>query len=284
MYALTDFRVVVRRSDRTAREVVIDDIVRIELCRSLGQRLFGTRTLRIHTRRAHTLAIANLGRSAHLALVLELLAVDRLAGTLDEAILRNAVAKARPARVRVGPASAAAAALVSLAALIILGLARFETLAPVVYAIDDPIAPAGHRRSRAEIMAFMEGEVMPFARRVLGPLKGGPDQVTCETCHGRDASARNWTMPGVRALPEPRVRLAGMERLGFLIDPQIRNAVYGYLAREENQSIAGYMRAVVMPGMAGLLHRPPYDFTKSFGYNRARAAVGCYHCHLVEQS
>ena len=62
----------------------------------------------------------------------------------------------------------------------------------------------------------------------------------------------------------------------------MRNAVYGYLAEEDKQSIAAYMRQVVMPGMAKLMHRPAYDFAQSYGYNRARVAVGCYHCHLVE--
>jgi len=41
------------------------------------------------------------------------------------------------------------------------------------------------------------------------------------------------------------------------------------------------MREVVMPGMAQLLHRPPYDFSRSYDYNRSRFAFGCYHCHLV---
>jgi hypothetical protein len=155
-------------------------------------------------------------------------------------------------------------------------------LAPVTYAADDPIAPNGHRRTPPEIAAFMEKDVMPFARRVLGPIEGGAANVSCETCHGRDAAIRQWQMPGVRALPEPEFRLAGMERVGFWLEPQIRNAVYGYLAEEGKQSTAGYMRALVMPGMAKLMHRPVYDFTKSYGYNRAQAAVGCYHCHLVE--
>ena len=53
---------------------------------------------------------------------------------------------------------------------------------------------------------------MPFAKRVLGPLVGGAENVTCETCHGGDAVKRNWRMPGVRALPEPQLRLAGLER------------------------------------------------------------------------
>ena len=69
-------------------------------------------------------------------------------------------------------------------------------------------------------------------------------------------------MPGVRALPEPELRLAGLERARSWLDPQMRNAVYGYLAEEDNQSIAAYMRQVVMPGMAKLMHRPAYDFAQ----------------------
>ena len=162
------------------------------------------------------------------------------------------------------------------------GIARHDSLPPVVYAADDPVSPHGQRRSTEEVVAFMERDVMPFARRVLAPLVGGADEVTCETCHGADAARRNWHMPGVRALPEPELRFAGLERARLWLDPQMRNAVYGYLAEEDNQSIAAYMRHVVMPGMAKLMHRPAYDFAKSYGYNRSRAAVGCYHCHLVE--
>ena len=66
------------------------------------------------------------------------------------------------------------------------------------------------------------------------------------------------------------------------MDAQLRNAIYGYLAEPDNQAKAGYMREVVLPGMAQLLHRAPYDFTRTYGYNRTRNAFGCYHCHLVK--
>mgnify|MGYP003428605509 FL=1 len=42
------------------------------------------------------------------------------------------------------------------------------------------------------------------------------------------------------------------------------------------------MRRIVLPGMAKLMHRLAYDFAQTHGYNRSKAAVGCYHCHLVE--
>ena len=65
------------------------------------------------------------------------------------------------------------------------------------------------------------------------------------------------------------------------IDPQMRNAFYGYSADPSKASRAGYMREFVMPGMARLLHRPAYDFTQPYEYNRTQFAFGCYHCHRV---
>src|SRR5581483_12037147 len=105
-----------------------------------------------------------------------------------------------------------------------------------------------------------------------------------ETCHGRDAEAHGWRMPGVAALPLPEVNDRGWERYGGPMDAQMRNAIYGYVAESDKQKKAAYMREVVMPGMAHLLRRQPYDFTKPYGYNRQRAAFGCYHCHKVAGS
>ena len=59
------------------------------------------------------------------------------------------------------------------------------------------------------------------------------------------------------------VRERGWETYRGGMDAQMRNAIYGYVAESENQSKAAYMREVVVPGMAGLLHRPAYDFTRS---------------------
>lgn len=123
---------------------------------------------------------------------------------------------------------------------------------------------------------------MPWARAVLGPLKGGSSRVTCETCRGRDPEARQWEMPAVAALPQPDVKNEGWERYSEGMDAQMRNAIYGYLAESEKQHRAGYMREIVMPGMARLLHRPAYDFTRTYAYNRSRLAFGCYHCHRVK--
>ena len=84
---------------------------------------------------------------------------------------------------------------------------------------DDAIAPNGEKRSQADIIRFMETDVMPWARATFGRLKGGADRVTCETCHGAHAEARGWRMPAVAALPQPDVRDA---RLGDLPDEHRR--------------------------------------------------------------
>jgi hypothetical protein len=113
-------------------------------------------------------------------------------------------------------------------------------------------------------------------------LLGGPDRVSCESCHAQNAELRDWEMPAVAALPEPLVRERGFEIYSAGMDPQMRNAIYGYAAEPEKSAKAAYMREVVMPGMAALLHRPAYDFTRSYEHNQSRNALGCYHCHQVK--
>ena len=282
-YTLTDFRVVVRRREHIVQEIALDDIAAVRLEQKWYQRPAATSTVRIHSRRAgRSLVLAHIHHGPQLALILQLLAADGVGANLDPGFVASALGPGAPHLFRPSEGLMVAATLAFVLTFVVVGIARRDTLAPIAYGADDPIAPGGHRRSTTEIAAFMEAQVMPFARRALGPVVGGAGRVKCETCHGDDSETRRWKMPGVRALPEPEVRLAGMERAGFWLDPQIRNAVYGYLAEEDKLPRAAYMRGVVMPGMAKVMHRPAYDFTKSYGYNRARVAVGCYHCHLVD--
>lgn len=145
---------------------------------------------------------------------------------------------------------------------------------------DDPIRPNGVTRSRAEIVRFMEAEVMPFARRTLEPVVGA-GAVRCETCHGANPETRNWAMPAVAALPDANARGAAAI-VGS--DSQVRNALHGYAADPDKQRVASLMRREVLPGMAALLHRPVYDFTRPFAYNEERNAFGCYHCHMAQRS
>ena len=285
-YALTDFRLVVNRRNRTIDELALHDIENVCLSQAWWQRTSGTSTVRVFSRRRRSpLELANIHHGPQLALILQLRVTELFgdeARALDCDFLRSALGPGAISILRPPRGLVLAAAVVCALILGIIGMAGNSPLPPVIYTADDPVAPEGSRRSVDAIAAFMERDVMPFARSALGPLVGGADKVTCETCHGSDAQERHWRMPGVRALPEPGLRLAGLERAKLWLDPQMRNAVYGYLAEEDKQSIAAYMRQVVMPGMAKLMHRPAYDFAKSYGYNRSRAAVGCYHCHLVE--
>ena len=122
---------------------------------------------------------------------------------------------------------------------------------------------------------------MPWARRTLGPLKGGADRITCETCHGERADATKLADAGGRRAPAARRARSGWETYTSAMDAQMRNAIYGYIAESDNQAKAAYMREVVMPGMARLLHRPAYDFTRPYEFNRSRRSLGCYHCHSV---
>jgi hypothetical protein len=158
---------------------------------------------------------------------------------------------------------------------IVIGLSGHAV--PVGYPPDDAVRPGGVKRSEPAIRAFMESEVMPWARTALEPVVGRGN-VTCETCHGGDAGERRYAMPAVRALPEPAVR-HWAEAAGS--DSQMRNALHGYLAEGDNLAIAAHMRRVVTPGMAALLRRPAYDFAQTYEFNRSRAAFGCYHCHMV---
>jgi len=282
-YVLTDLRLASQQRERIVQEIALDDIAAVRLEQTWYQRVTATSTVRIHSKRAgRCIVLANVYHGPQLALILQLLATDRFGALMDPEFVAGALAPGAPHLLRPNHGLLAAATLALVLMCVMAAVARHDTLAPVTYGADDPIAPGGHRRSTADIMAFMEAEVMPFARRALAPVVGGVNNVKCETCHGDDAKARAWKMPGVRALPEPDVRWAGMEHTGFWLDPQVRNAVYGYLAEEDKLPTAAYMRGVVMPGMAKVMHRPPYDFTKSYGYNRAHVAVGCYHCHLVD--
>ena len=163
--------------------------------------------------------------------------------------------------------------------LMIFGAARSSRIS---YPKDDAIYPNGVKRSRAEIVALMEQEVMPFAKKALAPIVGGEEKVTCLTCHGTDAEARDWRMPAVRRLPDPRI-LENITEERLRSGSTVQNAIYGYLAEKENQNKMRWMRDVVMPGMARILHRPAYDFTRSYAYNQQRFAFGCYNCHRLDQ-
>ena len=279
-YVLTDLRLI-HTFGRDVHEIALSDIGDVHRSQSRLERLLGTSTLAVESRRhaVPPLMLTGVRSGAQLAALLELLSNDPRA-PLDDAAVRSALAwEPHPPGADLREALGGLVAVSIAIAAVILGLHGRAT--PITYAADDAITPGGVRRPEADIMAFMQRDVMPWARETFGPLKGGADRVTCDTCHGRAPTARGWRMPAVAALPLPDVKERGWETYSERMDTQMRNAIYGYLADFDKQGKAAYMREVVVPGMARLLRRPAYDFTKSYDYNRSRDAIGCYHCHNV---
>jgi hypothetical protein len=278
-YHLTDLRVSTV-GGRVSDELLVQDIDH----QSRSDRLFGTSTLLVYgkpsARPRPPLVMRSIRRGHQLAALLELLAGGAQTSLAEHDV--SAALEWEPHRAP-GPGLALAGLIVVLVAVFAASLTVHPWHVTGSYSADDPIAPNGIKRSREEIVRFMETDVMPWARTTLAPIVGGADRVRCETCHGQDADARDWRMPGVAALPQPAVTDTGWELNSRAMDSQTRNAIYGYIAEAAKQSRAGYMREHVLPGMAKLLHRPPYDFTKSYDYNRSQLAFGCYHCHRVDR-
>jgi mono/diheme cytochrome c family protein len=277
---LTDFRLVRLDRDRFA-EIAIQDVAEVRRSQSRIDTLLGTSTLVVfhRDRRRASLTLPHVRRGMQLAALLDLLADDPSA-SIDPAAV-NAALLWEP---RTGSQPVRRAVLGLAAVTVILfavGIGLHGSSTAITYPPDDAIYPNGRKQDAAVITQFMESTVMPWAREALGPVVGGAERVTCATCHGASAEARGWRMPGVAALPKPDLIGGGWEQYSSVMDTQMRNAIYGYLAEPDNQARAAYMREIVMPGMARLLHRPAYDFTRSYEHNRTRFAFGCYHCHQV---
>lgn len=275
---VSDFRVVQLRRGTPVAEVAIHDISSIHVVPSLLERITGVGTVAISSAREGDRGVrVRIAGARRTALRLNLLITDVWGvPPADDIMDLSTFAIWRlPPTMRLQAMFIAPAAVLLTLVFVVIGLSGHEVR--VAYGLDDPIRPNGVRRSRQDIVAFMEGEVMPWARPALEPVVGR-GRVTCETCHGDDAEERDWRMPSVRALPEPAV--SGVATAAGS-DSQMRNALHGYVAQERNMAIAAHMRGVVVPGMAALLRRPAYDFAQTYEYNRARDAFGCYHCHVV---
>jgi len=122
----------------------------------------------------------------------------------------------------------------------------------------------------------MEDEILPWARETLGPLKGGSDRVTCETCHGRRPATRDWRMPAVAALPQPDVKVRGWEQYGGPMDAQMRKRQsMGILP---NPASRRRPRTCVKSSCLGwracFIDRR--RFTRPYEFKRSRLAFGCY--------
>lgn len=282
-YVLTDFRLIAIGRYETD-EIAIEDIGAMRSSRSLPGRLLGTSTVVVSSRnpRQRPLVLRNIRHALSVEGTLQILTSDRRPPSTEAAdTLRRMLAwEPRAFRRRVGRRLLAGAMITATIFGVAIGV--HGTPAQVEYPADDEVYPSGHKKDQREIAAFMEAEVLPWARVALAPVVGGADRVTCETCHGPQPERRQWAMPAVAALPKPDVVERGWERYNTTLDAQFRNAVYGYLAESDRQPTAAHMREIVMPGIARLLHRPAYDFTRSYEYNRTHFAIGCYHCHQVK--
>jgi hypothetical protein len=276
-YFLTDFRIAA-----PPRELALDDVDDVHRTQTSFQRVAGLSTIEVRSNdpRRAALVLRDVRRGAQLAALIELLAADPRARRNIESARATMTWEPRVSAPGTREALTGIAFVVVALIAVVVGL--HGRTPGIAYPVDDAIYPRGQKRSHADIVRFMETVVMPWARPALAPIVGSADAVSCETCHGIDPDASAWQMPGVAALPRPVVRAAGWENYGGPMDAQMRNAIYGYSAEPDKTSRASYMREVVMPGMARLLHRPAYDFTRPYEYNRERFAFGCYHCHKVK--
>ena len=145
-YAFTDFRLVVRRGNRTIHELALDDIDGVSLSQSWWQRASGTSTVRIFSRRdARVLELANIRHGPQLALILQLRATELFGDdtrNLDADFFRSALGPGAPSILRPHQGLLLAATVMFAVLFGVIGLARNTALPPVVYAPDDPIAPA----------------------------------------------------------------------------------------------------------------------------------------------
>ena len=275
-YFLSDLRIAA-----PPHELALEDVGDVHRTQTALQRVFGVSTLDIQPKgpQHSPIVLRHVRRGPQLAALIELLASDPRA-RVDSKAARDTMAW-EPRVATPGKFEALTGIAVVFAAMIAVVVGLHGKTRAIAYAADDAIFPGGVKRNQAEIVMFMRTAVMPWARKALAPIAGSPDRVTCTTCHGPQAEATGWQMPAVVALPRPVLREAGWETFGGPIDAQMRNAFYGYAAEPDKVSRAGYMREFVMPGMARLLHRPAYDFTRTYEYNRDQFAFGCYHCHKV---
>jgi hypothetical protein len=276
-YFLTDLRIAA-----PPHELALDDVGDVHRSQTLLQRIAGLSTIEVRSADPHRpcIVIHNVRRGPQLAALIEILANDPRARR-DADAARETMAW-EPRIPTPGKREALTAIAIILVSLIAVVVGLHGKTPGISYADDDAIYPHGVKRSQADILRFMETSVMPWARNALTPIVGSPENVTCDTCHGAHADAEGWRMPAVATLPRPVVREAGWENYGGPMDAQMRNAIYGYSAEASKAPRAAYMREVVMPGMARLLRRPAYDFTRTYEYNREHFAFGCYHCHRVK--
>ena len=185
-YLLTDFRLV-RVAGSNVDEVLLHDIVDVRRTKSRLDRIVDTSTIVVRFRngRSAPLVLRNVRHGQQLAALVEWLSSEpRERPSLDAAAIRAAMAWNPQPRSRSLLKTLAGLLRPSSSSSKWRSACTVRLLPAPAYSAEDPIYPNGHRRSDAEIVRFMEDEVMPWARATLGPMKGGSDRIKCETCHG----------------------------------------------------------------------------------------------------
>ena len=281
-----------RKHDRKTAYLPLAAIERLEIKRSAWQRALGVGDILLYAHSVSTpvMRLINISEPDIAARRIQ----HQMNGTPGKAVL--SAAPPPPVSIeqllaqderRVQRALSIAAAALILAAALAAALhivSQREREVQPVYAENDPIYyPDGTRKPFLSIKAYMQASVMPFAKEALGPVVGD-ENVRCETCHGENPEARQYRMPAVSALPNSRRPGKAAQRSAASTDLQIHNAIVGHAHDFENAPIAEQMRRVVLPGMAKLLNRPVYDRSKTYQFNKANAAFGCYHCHQLNKS
>src|SRR5215813_11818095 len=172
-YFLTDFRLLRLTSD-TLTEVALDDISDIQRTETTVEHILGTSTIAVHAACCdRPLLLRSVRRGSQLAALLELLAGDPRAPRDADAV--QAALAWEPRQPAFDLRSALGGLIAVLAAIFAVAIGLHGKTVTATFADDDAISPNGEKRDEAEIIRFMETEVMPWARAALGRLKGGPD-------------------------------------------------------------------------------------------------------------
>src|SRR5262249_20195460 len=159
-YFLTDFRLL-RLTRDAQHEVALDDISDIQQrSETRIDRIFGTSTIAVHATGCNEpMLLQSIRRGPQLAALLELLAGDPRAPRDADAV--QAALAWEPRQPALDLRSALGGFVAVLAAIFAVVIGLHGKTVTATFADDDAISPNGEKRDEAEIIRFMETEVMP---------------------------------------------------------------------------------------------------------------------------
>src|SRR5215470_9279680 len=168
-YVLTDFRLV-RLGRRESDELAVQDIADVQHREAWIDRLLGSSTVVVQSkhRRLAPLVLPHVRHGAQLAALLDLTSAEPTLGW-DQQSVRAALRWKPRARIA-GYREAALSVLTLVLAVFVVAISLHGKASAVIYPANDAIYPNGEKKDRADVVLFMESEVMPWARTALGPL------------------------------------------------------------------------------------------------------------------